>query len=74
MKSNQNKNDPLRIWQDDYEEEILNQSGISVLVKEHQKGLEFRILSVDIEELIAAVAKKKEPLNKGCNKKKRPGG
>ena len=73
MKSKQNKNDPLEIWQD-YEEEILNQSGISVLMKEHQNGLEFRILSVDMEELIAAAAKKKEDHFKGSNKKKKPRG
>jgi len=74
VKSKQNYNDPLRIWQDDYEEEILNQSGISLLMKEHQNGLEFRILSVDMEELLAAAAKKKEDHLKGSNKKKRPRG
>jgi len=57
---------------DNYKVEILNQSGISVLMKEHQNGLEFRILSVDMEELIAAAAKKKEDHFKGSNKKKRP--
>ena len=31
---------------DNYEEEILNQSGIGVLMKEHQNGLEFRILAL----------------------------
>jgi len=59
---------------DNYEEEILNQSGISLLMKEHQNGLEFRILSVDMEELIAAAAKKKKDHLKGSNKKKRPRG
>lgn len=60
---------------DNYEEVILYQSGISVLMKEHQKGLEFRILSVDMEELIAAAAKKKEDnFKKISNKKKRTGG
>ncbi len=56
---------------DDYEEEILNLSGISLLMKEHQTGLEFRILSVDMEELIAAAAKeKKNHLKKGSIKKR----
>ena len=56
---------------DDYEEEIMNLSGISLLMKEHQNGLEFRILSVDMEELIAAAAKeKKDHLKKGSIKKK----
>ena len=59
---------------DHYEEEILYQSGISVLMKEHQNGLEFRILNVDMEELIAAAAKKKEDHLKGSNKKKNQGG
>jgi len=64
-----------KMGMDNYEVEILNQSGISVLMKEHQNGLEFRILSVDMEELIAAAAKKKEDIfKKNSNKKKRTGG
>ena len=52
--------------EDDFDEGIVNQSGISLLMTEHQNGIEFRILNVNMEELIAAAANKKEDhLNKG---------